>query len=273
LAGDDPFAEVARLLAERGNAVALTGAGISVESGIPAFRGAQGLWEKYAPMEYATIGAFIRNPEKSWRMLTELRSLCGGAFPNAAHSGLAELFALCGAASPNGAHAGLAKLESMGILRAIITQNVDRLHQSAGARRVIEYHGNMEELVCIACWRNYPTRERYKDGDGPPRCDCGEILKPNIVMFGEPIPWIAQERAEEEARSCGVLLVIGTSAQVTPACDIPGIAKKSGAAVVEVNPEETRLTRTVTDVHIPGTASDAVRKLLETLSAIRNKND
>jgi NAD-dependent deacetylase len=254
LAGDAPYEEVARLLAERGNAVALTGAGISVESGIPAFRGAQGLWEKYAPMEYASIGAFIRNPEKSWKML-------------------AELFALCGAASPNGAHAGLAKLESMGILRAIITQNVDRLHQSAGARRVIEYHGNMEELVCIACWRNYPTRERYKDGDGPPRCDCGEILKPNIVMFGEPIPWLAQERAEEEARSCGVLLVIGTSAQVTPACDIPGIAKKSGAAVVEVNPEETRLTRTVTDVHIPGTASDAVRKLLETLSAIRNKND
>ncbi len=254
MAGDAPYEEVARLLAERGNAVALTGAGISVESGIPAFRGAQGLWEKYAPMEYASIGAFIRNPEKSWKML-------------------AELFALCGAASPNGAHAGLAKLESMGILRAIITQNVDRLHQSAGARRVIEYHGNMEELVCIACWRNYPTRERYKDGDGPPRCDCGEILKPNIVMFGEPIPWLAQERAEEEARSCGVLLVIGTSAQVTPACDIPGIAKKSGAAVVEVNPEETRLTRTVTDVHIPGTASDAVRKLLETLSAIRNKND
>ncbi|MBE0602555.1 MAG: NAD-dependent deacylase [Deltaproteobacteria bacterium] len=242
------------MLAERGNVVALTGAGISVESGIPAFRGAQGLWEKYAPMEYATIGAFIRNPEKSWLMLTELFALCGGASPNAAHSGLADL-------------------ESMGLLRAVITQNVDRLHQAAGTRRVIEYHGNMEELVCISCWRNYPTRERWK-GDGvPPRCDCGEILKPNIVMFGEPIPWIAQERAEEEARSCAVLLVIGTSAQVTPACDIPRIAKRAGAAVVEINPEETRLTGTVTDIHISGSASDAVRGLLDSVSALRTGNE
>ncbi len=254
MAGDDPFAEVARLLAERRNAVALTGAGISVESGIPAFRGAQGLWEKYAPMEYATIGAFIRSPEKSWRMLTELLSLCGGATPNAAHTGLAEL-------------------ESMGLLRAVITQNVDRLHQAAGTGKVIEYHGNLEELVCITCWRNFPTRERWKGDGSPPRCDCGEILKPNIVMFGEPIPWTAQERAEEEARSCGVLLVIGTSAQVTPACDIPRLAKKAGAAVVEINPEETRLTGTVTDIHISGAASDVVRGLLRSVSSLQKKND
>ena len=253
MAADDPFGEVARLLAERGDVVALTGAGISVESGIPAFRGAQGLWEKYAPMEYATIGAFIRNPEKSWRMLTELFALCGGASPNAAHSGLADL-------------------ESMGLLRAVITQNVDRLHQAAGTRRIIEYHGNMEELVCISCWRSYPTRERMKDDGGPPRCDCGEILKPNIVMFGEPIPWIAQERAEEEARSCRVLLVIGTSAQVTPACDIPRIAKKTGAAVIEINPEETRLTGTVTDVHIPGVASVVVRRMLDSLAGLKSGN-
>jgi NAD-dependent deacetylase len=249
LARDDPFAAVARLLAERGNAVALTGAGISVESGIPAFRGAQGLWEKYAPMEYATIGAFIRQPEKSWRMLSELLTVCNVAVPNAAHSGLAEL-------------------ERMGLLRAVITQNVDRLHQAAGTRRVIEYHGNLEELVCIACWKNYSTRQRWRAEGGPPRCECGEILKPNIVLFGEPIPWLAQERAEEEARTCGVLLVIGTSAQVTPACDIPRIAKKAGAAVVEINKEETILTGTVTDVHIPGSASDVVRGLLEAVNGL-----
>jgi NAD-dependent deacetylase len=251
LARTDPFGEVARLLAERRNVVALTGAGISVESGIPAFRGAQGLWERYAPMEYATIGAFIRHPEKSWKMLSELLSVCNGASPNAAHAGLAEL-------------------EAMGLLRAVITQNVDRLHQAAGARRVIEYHGNMEELVCISCWKSYSTRQRWKDAGIPPRCDCGEILKPNIVLFGEPIPWIAQERAEEEARTCGVLLVIGTSAQVAPACDIPRIAKKNGAAVVEINPEETRLTGAVTDVHIPGSASEVVRGLVESVNGLRN---
>jgi NAD-dependent deacetylase len=149
----------------------------------------------------------------------------------------------------------------MGILRSLITQNVDGLHQAAGSRQVIEYHGNMESLVCIACWKQYPTRERLADGVAP-ACDCGEILKPNVVLFGEPIPWLAQERAEEEARTCGVLLVIGTSAEVSPACDIPRIAKKAGATVVEVNPEETLLTPLVTDIHIPGAASEILRRLV-----------
>ncbi len=242
MGAEDPYREAARLLAGRRNVVALTGAGISVESGIPAFRGSQGLWEKYDPMEYASLGAFLRHPEKVWRMLSELVVLCRGA-------------------SPNPAHAGLADLEANGVLRTVITQNVDCLHQAAGSRRVIEYHGNMEELVCISCWKHFPTRGRWVDGQAP-RCDCREILKPNIVLFGEPIPWLAQERAEEEARACGVLLVIGTSAQVSPACDIPRIARKAGAAVVEINIEETVLTTTVSDLHIPGPASEVVRGLL-----------
>ena len=139
-------------------------------------------------------------------------------------------------------HKGLAALEKMGIVRAVITQNVDGLHQAAGSRRVIEYHGNLDELVCVSCWKRYPTRERWTPG-AVPLCDCGEILKPDVVLFGEPIPWLAQEQAEEEARTCRVLVVIGTSAQVSPACDIPRIAKESGAAVVEINPEQTSLTR------------------------------
>jgi len=234
--------EAARLLRGRRDAVALTGAGISVESGIPAFRGSQGLWGKYDPAEYATIGAFLRDPAKVWRMLSEMTSLCGEAAPNPAHGGLAEL-------------------EAIGIVRSVITQNVDGLHQAAGSRQVIEYHGNMDSLVCIACWKQYPTRERLADGAAP-ACDCGQILKPNVVLFGEPIPWLAQERAEEEARTCGVLLVVGTSAQVSPACDIPRIAKKAGAAVVEINPEETTLTASLTDVRIPGAASEVLRRLV-----------
>jgi len=198
-------------------------------------------------MEYASIGEFIRHPEKSWKMLSELLALCNGATPNAAHAGLAEL-------------------ERLGMLRAVVTQNVDGLHRAAGSRRVVEYHGNMEELVCISCWRSYPTRQRWKPGQDPPRCDCGEILKPNVVLFGEPIPWIAQERAEEEARTCRMLIVIGTSAEVAPACDIPRIAKRAGAAVVEINPERTRLTETVADIHISGPASEVVRRLLETVA-------
>jgi len=240
--GSDPVREAARLLAERRNAVALTGAGISVESGIPSFRGAQGLWGKYDPMEYATLHAFMRSPGKVWEMLSEMISVCGFA-------------------SPNAAHAGLSALEKMGVVRAVITQNVDGLHQAAGSRRVIEYHGNLDELICVYCWKLFETRKRWVIGEVP-LCDCGQILKPNVVLFGEPIPWPAQEQAEEEARTCGVLLVIGTSAQVSPACDLPRIAKESGAAVVEINPEPTQLTRSVADVYIPGTASDIVTRLV-----------
>ena len=240
--GSDPIREAARLLAERRNAVALTGAGISVESGIPSFRGAQGLWGKYDPTEYATLHAFMRSPRKVWAMLSEMVSVCGGAAPNAAHKGLAAL-------------------EETGVVRAVITQNVDGLHQAAGSRRVIEYHGNLDELICVSCWKGYPTRERWTPG-AVPFCTCGEILKPNVVLFGEPIPWVAQEEAESEAQGCAVLLVIGTSAQVTPACDIPRISKEHGAFIIEINPEETPLTRTVTDIHLPGYASEVVGRLV-----------
>lgn len=244
--GTNPVLEAARLLRESRNAVVLTGAGISVESGIPAFRGSQGLWAKYDPQEYATLQAFLHAPRKVWEMLSEMVSACSGAEPNAAHRALAEL-------------------ERRGLVRAVITQNVDGLHRAAGSRRVIEYHGNMEELVCVYCWKRYATRERWRPG-GIPLCDCGEILKPNVVLFGEPIPWLAQEQAEEEARTCGVLMVIGTSAQVAPVCDIPRIAKESGAAVVEINPEPTLLSASVTDIHLRGSASgilSAVTGLLQ----------
>lgn len=241
----DPIREAADVLASRKNAVALTGAGISVESGIPAFRGAQGLWERFDPMEYATIGAFMRDPAKVWVMLSEMIDILGNALPNAAHRGLAEL-------------------ERMGIVRSVITQNVDGLHQAAGSRKVIEFHGSAEALVCIACWKRYASRRKIREGI-PPRCECGQILKPDLVLFGEPIPWVAQEQAETEAEECSVLLVAGTSAEVSPACDIPRISKKRGAAVIEINPEETPLTRTVADIHIASAAGDAVPALVSAL--------
>ncbi len=240
--------EAADVLASRRNAVALTGAGISVESGIPAFRGSQGLWERFDPMEYATIGSFLRDPGKVWTMLSEMIDIFAKAEPNAAHRGLAEL-------------------ETMGILRSVITQNVDGLHQAAGSRKVIEFHGSAEHLVCIACWRRYASREKVREGI-PPRCECGEILKPDLVLFGEPIPWVAQGEAETEAEACRVLLVAGTSAEVSPACDIPRISKRQGAFVIEINPEETQLTRTVADIHITAPGGEAIPALV---SALRGK--
>jgi NAD-dependent deacetylase len=170
-------------------------------------------------------------------------------------------------AVPNPAHFGLAEMERMGVLRSVITQNVDGLHQAAGSQRVIEFHGNAWELICISCSNRYPSREKVRDGI-PPRCECGRILKPDLVLFGEPIPWSAQEEAESEAQSCSVLLVIGTSAQVTPACDIPRLSKGKGAVIVEINPEETLLTRSVTDLHLREKAADAVTLLLSILREI-----
>lgn len=243
LEGKGALHEAARALACRGDGVALTGAGISVESGIPAFRGAQGMWERFDPTEYATIGAFLADPEKVWKMLSLMMEVFLRAVPNTAHRELAEL-------------------ERIGLLRSVITQNVDGLHQAAGSGKVIEYHGNAFELVCLVCWKRYPSRTKILEGM-PPRCECGSVLKPDLVLFGEPIPWTAQEQAESEARSAGVLLVVGTSAQVSPACDIPALARRGGAVVVEINPERTPLTRSVTDIHIRENAGAALGAILD----------
>lgn len=239
------FRDAAEAVQARRNAVALTGAGISVDSGIPAFRGAQGMWEKYDPMEYATIDAFYRNPGKVWVMLAEMVDILSRAAPNAAHLALAGL-------------------EGMGALRSVITMNVDGLHQAAGSRRVIEFHGSAFELLCLSCHNRYPSREKVREGI-PPRCECGEILKPDLVLFGEPIPWGAQEEAEAEANAARILLVVGTSAQVSPACEIPALAKRKGALIVEINPEETALTRSVTDIHIREKAASALVRILASI--------
>ncbi len=226
--------------------VAFTGAGISVESGIPDFRGPAGLWEKYDPMEYATIDAFTANPGKVWGMLKEMGSLLDRSKPNPAHQ-------------------ALARLEQMGYLRSIITQNIDNLHQSAGSRRVIEFHGSGKKLTCLICRRTYDREEIHLD-TMPPRCSCQGVLKPNFVFFGEPIPWDAQMEAKEEARSCQLMLVIGTSAVVSPACDLPVMARKAGATVVEVNLEETQLTRYVSNWILKGPASLVLQRILDEIA-------
>lgn len=222
--------------------VALTGAGISVESGIPAFRGSQGLWDRYDPFEYAHISSFYRNPEKVWNMLR-------------------ELYDICLRAEPNPAHYALAKLEEAGILKAIITQNVDGLHQRAGSKEVIEFHGNGETLACVDCKQKFRITEvDYRNS--VPRCSCGGLLKPDIVFFGEMIPHVALERSVELTKKSDVFLVIGTSAQVYPAGGLPVMAKERGSIVVEINLEPTPLTNTVTDVFISGKAGEVLPKLI-----------
>lgn len=224
--------------------IALTGAGISVESGIPAFRGSQGLWEKYDPEEYAHIQAFLSNPDRVWLMLK-------------------EMFSLIMMAKPNPAHIGLAELERMGLLSYIVTQNVDGLHQAAGSRNVIEFHGTHRTLSCLKCSTRV-NGSSFRLEDLPPRCTrCSSLLKPDVVFFGEPIPWEAQIMSFKESKSCTAMLIIGTSAVVYPAATIPATAKERGAIVIEINKESTPMTNQISDYLICGSAGEIVPAIVE----------
>jgi NAD-dependent deacetylase len=225
--------------------VALTGAGISVESGIPSFRGAGGLWDRYNPMEYAHIQALRRNPAKVWQLLKELDETITRARPNPAHDALAEL-------------------EARGFLVGIITQNVDNLHQAAGSKRVVEYHGNALTFVCDTCRGRHP-RETLDFSHTPLYCLCGGLVRPDVVFFGEAIPPAAQAEAEELAQHCDLMLVIGTSGEVAPASYIPAIAKEWNAVIVESNLEPTRLTYSLTDHFLKGSAGKLLPLVLQEL--------
>lgn len=193
---------------------ALTGAGISVDSGIPDFRSPGGLWARFDPAEYATLDCFLGDPDKAWRLYRELGASIEGKQPNPAHE-------------------ALARLESIGRLRGIITQNIDGLHQAAGSRTVIEIHGNGSHLHCPACSHRRP-HVAEDAGDEVPRCpDCDHPLKPDVVLFGEAVRRLEDARAV--TRGCDVLLVIGTSAQVVPASYFPSEVHRHGGRLIELN--------------------------------------
>jgi NAD-dependent deacetylase len=248
-----------RIAQEGGKTVALTGAGISVESGIPDFRSAGGLWERYDPMEYGTIDAFQADPEKVWKMLRELEGVIVGA-------------------KPNPAHLALARLEARGLLSAIITQNIDNLHQAAGSKKVIEFHGNASRLVCLSCQASRSAAEVRADPDSgfPPRCPaCRAILKPDVVLFGEPIPEEAGREAMRLSQVARVFLIVGTSATVAPASYLPVVARKMGALLVEVNVEDTVLSEDFVHHTLQGRAGEVLPVLVDEVEAVaaESKND
>jgi NAD-dependent deacetylase len=245
---DENIKRAAKDIIEAGEkkVVALTGAGMSVESGIPPFRGKGGLWEKFDPEEYAHIATFKRDPARSWNMLKDLLEIITRSEPNPGHLGLAEL-------------------EKMGYLSCIITQNVDGLHQRAGNQEVVEFHGNNRWLVCLDCGKRYEISAIFPLKEIPPKCaECGgNKLKPDAVFFGEMIPPKALFRSEKEASSCKVMLAIGTSAVVYPAASMPEIAKQYGAKIIEINPERTPLTSRVSNYIIEGAAAKVMPQIVE----------
>ena len=233
----------ARLLQSARRAVAFTGAGISVESGIPPFRGPDGLWSRYDPA-CLELDFFLTYPQRAWPVIKEI------------------FFDNFGKARPNAAHVALAELEHRGRLGCVITQNIDNMHQAAGSRNVIEYHGNSFRLTCLKCGRKCAFTPGLLESL-PPQCtSCGGALKPDFVFFGEMIPAEAMERSWQETCRSDVWLVIGSTGEVQPACLLPGEAMRNGAKIIEVNVQPSHYTHSVTDVFLEGKATQVMMLML-----------
>lgn len=212
---------LAELIRTRQPCVALTGAGVSTESGIPDFRSAEGIWAEVDPYEVASIEAFRRDPAIVWEFYERRLAV------------LAE-------ARPNAAHLALARLEALGLLEAVVTQNVDGLHQEAGSRDVIEVHGSIRGAMCLACGARVPAAD-VAERLPLPRCACGAVLKPGVVMFGELLPVAAFERASELCRGARLLLVVGSTLEVHPVAALPLETIRAGGSLAIVNRGPTAL--------------------------------
>jgi NAD-dependent deacetylase len=240
----------AEALARARYVIALTGAGLSVESGIPPFRGPGGLWTRHGEPPMNGYQRFLADPRKAW----EDRLNPSGP--------MRELWEALAAARPNPGHLALVELEDLGVLQCTITQNVDDLHRTAGSRRVLEIHGNATLIRCIQCIARF-EREAIDFAELPPRCPhCRGILKSDTVSFGEPIPPDVLEHCFEEAEQADCMLVAGTSATVYPAAQFPISLRQRGGELVEVNPYETELTQLCTYA-LRGPAGDVLPRLVD----------
>ncbi|TMF22995.1 MAG: NAD-dependent deacylase [Chloroflexi bacterium] len=235
----------AALLSRARHGLALTGAGVSAESGIPTFRGEGGLWTKYDPVKVSSIDSFLADPAAYWKVSKERGSV-----------------AL--AARPNPGHVALTALEAAGHLVAVVTQNTDGLHRDAGSKHVVELHGSGRTVECLDCGRREPRADVQArlDVEMPPRCKhCGGVvLKPTVVLFGEPMPQAAIEEAFKLASLTDVMLVVGTSLVVFPAADVPLVALRSGARMIVVNAEPTPFDR-LAEVVIHGRSGEVLPAL------------
>lgn len=240
--------EAVRWLQNAKRVVALSGAGLSVDSGIPDFRSKGGLWERFDPNDYAHIDSFNENPARVWKMLDEMND---------------TIFA----AEPNPGHLALAELERMGALQAVITQNIDGLHQEAGSRVVLEFHGTAQRLSCQSRDFACPDfKARRQEFSRPPRCPkCRRILRPDFVFFGEAIPPEVQERSFELAAQAQVMLVIGTSALVAPANWLPILTARNGGRIIEINLRPTHLVEECGALSLNGKCSDLLPRLVAAL--------
>ncbi len=253
-ADDKKVEKAAGLIAEANHVVAFTGAGVSAESGVPTYRGDGGLWEEYDPEKTATLSAFKDDPDKFWSFIRDM--------------------AVSKDISPNPAHKVLADWEKEGILKAVITQNIDLLHEEAGNKRVLKLHGSLEEAACRECGEEYEWNEisRVLEKGEIPRCrSCdSRRIKPEVVFFGEMLPRDTLKEAEREARKCDLMLVIGSSLAVHPAASLPAMALRGGADLIYVNADRGERPG-LFDVILQGSAGEILPELAS--AEARKKSD
>ena len=248
--------EVARLIRASNKIVALTGAGISVESGIPDFRSPGGLWTRFDPSIYATFESFVSDPGRFWSMAAELHPLLEGAKPNHAHLALGEL-------------------ERMGKCEVVITQNIDNLHQDAGSTDVLELHGTYRTGTCLTCGECHQYDEIKQTGwhGEVPSCkECGGVIKPDVILFGEPLDAPVLHRAVELASACDLMLVIGCGLEVFPAASLPTYARRNNATMVFVNISSTAFDD-LADIILLGKAGETMPQVLEAYRARGDEPD
>ena len=242
-------AELATLIRERRPCVALTGAGVSTESGIPDFRSPTGIWADVDPLEYGSLEAFRRDPAKVW-------------------SFYAPRFAMLADARPNAAHRALAELERRGLVRAVVTQNIDLLHERAGSREVLEVHGSIRSSSCLDCGASYPLAaiEEQLESRDAPVCSCGAILKPDVVFFGELLPAATIDRAYALAAEAALLVVIGSALEVWPVAELPLVTRRAGGAVAIINLGPTARDADA-ELKIDGSAGETLESVVAALDA------
>lgn len=234
-------------LSESKRLVFFTGAGISAESGIPTFRGKDGIWNKLKPEELANFNAFLRNPQMVWEWYNHRKKIIHDSKPNSGHLAIAEF-------------------EKYFDDVTVVTQNIDNLHRRAGSTKIYELHGNIERNYCIKCHTFY--NEELDFSDGVPKCKCGGLIRPDVVWFGEFLPADQLEESEKAAIRSDIFFVVGTSAVVYPAAGLVYTAKRSGSFIVEVNIEETEVT-SIADVSFFGEAGKVLPAVLEKVKELK----
>lgn len=241
------FEEISDNFKNSKSIVFVTGAGISQESGIPTFRGKEGHWRKHDPMKLATIDAFYEDPHLVWEWYEDRRQNIRAAEPNPGHKAIAEL----------------EKFYKV----TVLTQNIDGLHQRAGSSRVLELHGSIVRIKCTVC--DFQANITKDFEEIPPKCNCGNILRPDVVWFGESLPQDVWSDAMKEASLCDIMIIAGTSLVVSPANTLPAFAKQNNAILIEINPEETVMSNEM-DISVRDTSSKILPQLVEFVKTLQS---